>query len=106
MRVVVSAFLGMAAMAAVSAQAAPISVPAEVELGGPPPVELVAQGCGHGFKPRSGASPGRLECLVHVGNLAGGPPGVAGQSNDCKVTRIRAAMTAIGQNRLSQERLG
>ena len=49
MRVVVSAFLGMAAMAAVSAQAAPISVLAEVELGGPPPVELAAQGCGHGW---------------------------------------------------------
>jgi hypothetical protein len=47
--------LGIAAFAAVSAQAAPIAAPARVnavELGAAPPIELVRQDCGWGWHRR------------------------------------------------------
>jgi hypothetical protein len=50
MRVTVATFVGLVALAAVSAQAAPISIkPTEVSLGPPPLLELVTQGCGWGW---------------------------------------------------------
>ena len=52
MRAVVSAFVGLAALAAVSARAAPITMPAKplhIEAGTTPPIELVRQGCGWGW---------------------------------------------------------
>ena len=52
MRVVVLAFVGMAALVATSALAAPIAAPAKpiaVELSGAPSIELVRQGCGWGW---------------------------------------------------------
>jgi hypothetical protein len=54
MRAVIVAFVSGAALAAVSAQAAPLRPdPGAMELGAAPSVELVAQGCGHGWhRPR------------------------------------------------------
>jgi hypothetical protein len=52
MRAVVLAFLGLAALGAVSVQAAPIVVPAKliaVELEAAPWIELVPQCCGWGW---------------------------------------------------------
>ena len=50
MRVAVATFVGVAALAAVSVQAAPIpSQMTPIELGVAPPVELVAGGCGPGW---------------------------------------------------------
>jgi hypothetical protein len=47
MRATVATFVGLVALAAVSVQAAPISIkPTEVSLGSAPLIELVAQGCG------------------------------------------------------------
>jgi hypothetical protein len=52
MRAVVLTFVGLAAVAAASAQAAPITVPAKPmhnTVGTAPPIELVRQGCGWGW---------------------------------------------------------
>jgi hypothetical protein len=52
MRAVVWTFLGLAALAAATAEAAPITIPAkpsQIEVGTAPPIELVRQGCGWGW---------------------------------------------------------
>jgi hypothetical protein len=50
MRVVILAFVGGVVLAAISAQATPLSLKASAtELGAAPPVELVAHDCGHGW---------------------------------------------------------
>jgi hypothetical protein len=52
MRAIVLTFLGLAALGAVSVQAAPIAVPARpiaVEPGTAPSIELVRQDCGWGW---------------------------------------------------------
>jgi hypothetical protein len=50
MRALILAIVGGVAFAAVSAQAVPLTpMPAAIELGAMPPIELVAQGCGWGW---------------------------------------------------------
>ena len=51
MRAVLFTSLGLAVLAATSAEAAPIAVPDKhVEIPTAPAIELVAQGCGYGYR--------------------------------------------------------
>ena len=50
MRTIVGTFVGLLALSAVSVQAAPIATKVmRAELGAPPSIELVRQGCGPGW---------------------------------------------------------
>jgi|SRR5215469_11685562 len=69
MRAVVLAFAGLVALAAISARAAPITMPANplhIEADMAPPIELVREGCGWGWhRAHTGATAG----VIGIGPL-------------------------------------